>query len=411
MARARRPTAVVALALCLLAGCTAANDAAGTAAPVRTAGVAAAPDAGPAPPPSPPAIVQAAVDLSAAVPGVPVTGSAAVGTPDGGAYVLLTSTDLGRPAYLATVGGEHAVTGTMPITRLRPVWGMHALGDGTVLVAGQFSGPEAGFGFLVADPATGRTRTSVLIPFEEGTDLAQGESAVSADGTTVHLLLRSFEDGRQLNLLVAADVATGAVHAGRDLFLEVREVSRAGLGPYTAWLFARPDGGVGLVFDAYPAEAGIHGVPTLLRYDAVLEPEGPAVAMTELSDRAQLQAATATADGTVYVSAEVDDGTWVLTVPPGASTATRMTTLPGRDYGDALVVGPTRDWAALTTERGARTVNLATAGTAPLELGCPAPPDVTVLEPGPGGVGALVVGRCENRPPSPPTLWLTRPAD
>ena len=47
----------------------------------------------------------------------------------------------------------------------------------------------------------------------------------------MHLLLSSFVDGRQLNLLVATDIASGEVLVGRDLFLEVREVSRAGIGP------------------------------------------------------------------------------------------------------------------------------------------------------------------------------------
>ena len=149
----------------------------------------------------------------------------------------------------------------------------------------------------------------------------------------------------------------------------------------------------------------------MLRYDAALEPDGPAVAMTGRADRAELQAASAAADGTVYVSAEVDDGTWLLAVPPGASTSTRLAELAGRDYGAALVIGPTQDRALLATESGARTVDLSTAGTAPLDVGCPSSTDVTVLQPGLGEVGALVVGRCSARPPTPPMLWLTRPVE
>ena len=38
-----------------------------------------------------------------------------------------------------------------------------------------------------------------------------------------------------------------------------------GVGPWSTWMFARPDGGVDLVFDAYPRGVGIDGVPTLLR--------------------------------------------------------------------------------------------------------------------------------------------------
>ena len=407
---AGRRWAGVALAVCLLGGCTAEEP--GVAAPSPDV-VATAPPDGEPPSPPPPTTLTAAVDLSAAVPGVPVAGTAAVATADGGAVVLLNSTDLGRPAYLATVGqvdGDLAVTATATIPRLRPVWGLHALDDGTVVVTGQFAGQEPGYGFLAVDPVTGATRSEVVIPFEEGTDLSRGASAVSADGTTVHLLLSSFVDGRQLNLLVAADVTTGEVLVGRDLFLEVREVSRAGIGPYTAWLFPRPDGGVSVVFDAYPARSGVHGVPTVLRYDEALEPDGPAVAMTGRSDRAQLQAAAVAADGTVWVSAETPDATWLLDVPPDGATRGHRLALAAQDYAGGLAIAPVSDWAVAVTEDGARTVDLATGGTAPLDVGCPAPLNVAVVAPGMGNVGALVVGRCTARPPSPPMLWMTRPA-
>jgi hypothetical protein len=399
-----------ALVVCLLGGCTADEPGATASSPDV---VTTAPPDGEPPSPPPPTTLTAAVDLSTAVPGVPVAGTAAVATADGGAVVLLNSTDLGRPAYLATVGhvdGGLAVTATSTIPRLRPVWGLHALGDGRVVVTGEFAGQEPGYGFLLVDPTTGRTRSFVAIPFEEGTDLARGASAVSADGTTVHLLLSSFVDGRQLNLLVAVDAATGEVLVGRDLFLEVREVSRAGIGPYTAWLFPRPEGGVSVVFDAYPARSGVHGVPTVLRYDAALEPDGPAVALTGRSDRAQLQAAAVAADGTVWISAETPDATWLLDLPPDASARTSRLAVAGQNYADGLAIAPNHDWAMAVTEDGARSVDLATGGTARLDVGCPAPLNVAVVAPGVGDVGVLVVGRCTARPPSPPMLWMTRPA-
>jgi hypothetical protein len=402
----------VALSLCVLGGCTSHDDDGVRAAPSARTTATTAPPAADPPSPPPPTALHGSVDLSTAVPGVPVAGTAVVATADGSAYVLLNSTELRRPAYLATVGregGALAVTGTATIPRLRPVWGMHALADGTVLVTGQFTGRQPGYGYLAVDPGSGRTRSAVVIPFEEGTDLAQGASAVSADGSTVHLLLSSFVDGRQLNLLVAADVATGDVLAGRDLFLEVREVSRAGIGPYTAWLFARSGGGVSVVFDAYPADAGIHGVPTVLRYDATLEPDGPAVAMAGHDDRAQLQAAAVASDGTVWVSAETPDATWLLSAPADGSAQARLP-LAGQDYADGLAIAPTSDWAVALTEDGARAVDLATGGTAALDVGCAEPPDVTAVASGLGDVGVLVVGRCEARPPSAPMLWMTRPA-
>ena len=105
--------------------------------------------------------VRAAVDLSPAVPGGAATATAAVGSPDGGAYVVLSTPELDRPHYLATVartGGGYAVTGSVPIPRLRPVWDVHVLANGRVLVSGQFRGDRPGYGFLSVDPARGKVR-------------------------------------------------------------------------------------------------------------------------------------------------------------------------------------------------------------------------------------------------------------
>ena len=69
-AMAGRRWAGTALALCLLAGCTV-DDASGTAAPSPDVVTTAPPDGEP-PPPPPPTTLTAAVNLSTAVPGIPV---------------------------------------------------------------------------------------------------------------------------------------------------------------------------------------------------------------------------------------------------------------------------------------------------------------------------------------------------
>src|SRR5687768_5200563 len=285
MRHRRRLAAGLALVLCVLTGCTAGEPPAGP--PVVAAPTADAPRG-----PGPLTTLLGAVDLSPAVPGVPTTAAAAVGAPDGGAFVLLSPPDPAVPHYLATVartGSGYAVTGSVPVPRLRPIWDLHVLADGTVLVSGQFRGEEPGYGFLSVDSAGGEVRATVVIPFEEGTDLAFGSSVLSPDGETVTLFLSSFVDGRRLDLLMSAATSDGRILGGRDLLEEVRAVSESGIGPWSTWLFARPDGGVTVVFDAYPPGAGILGVPTAVRYDELLEPVGGPVALTREAASAQLR--------------------------------------------------------------------------------------------------------------------------
>src|SRR5688500_17063332 len=94
----RRLSAVLAVAVCVLPGCTSGDGSAGRA-PLPL------PAAAPPGPSEPRALIalRAAVDLSPAVPGRAATATAAVASPDGGAYVVLGTPDLGLPHYLATV--------------------------------------------------------------------------------------------------------------------------------------------------------------------------------------------------------------------------------------------------------------------------------------------------------------------
>jgi hypothetical protein len=400
MRHRRRLAAGLALVLCVLTGCTAGEPPAGP--PVVAAPTADAPRG-----PGPLTTLLAAVDLSPAVPGVPTTAAAAVGAPDGGAFVLLSPPDPAVPHYLATVartGSGYAVTGSVPVPRLRPIWDLHVLADGTVLVSGQFRGEEPGYGFLSVDPAGGEVRATVVIPFEDGTDLAFGSSVLSPDGETVTLFLSSFVDGRRLDLLMSAATSDGRILGGRDLFEEVRAVSESGIGPWSTWLFARPDGGVTVVFDAYPPGAGILGVPTAVRYDERLEPVGGPVALTREAASAQLRAVAGAPDGTVIARVEARARNWLLSLAPAGSSGTQLLDLGGRDADDAIVVDPALGWLLLPAAGGARVIDLATGGSAPVDLGCPV--EVAQLLPGRGAASALILGRCDTPGGGHPTLWV-----
>ena len=419
MRHRRRLAAGLGLALCVLAGCSGDDppplqpDAAWRQGPTAPEPSLPGPSVDAPgtdlPPDQPRMALRPAVDLSPAVPGVAATATAAVGSPDGGAYVVLSPLDPRLPHRLATVSpvdAGHAVTASVPVPRLRPVWDVHALATGRVLISGQFRGDRPGYGFLSVDPARGDVWTAVVIPFEDGTELASGSSVLSADGTTITLFLSSFTNGRHLDLLMSADAASGQILGGRDLSEEVGPVSESGVGPWSTWLFARPDGGVDLVFDAYPARVGIVGVPTVVRYDRELEPVGKPMPVTGGDDSARLLAAAIGPDGTVVVRAEVPDGTWLVELSSDGASSTRLVHLAGPG-DDALVVDPAQGWALMPTAYGARTVDLATGGSTPVDVGCS--PGVDQLLPGLGGVSALMVGRCGPRGADVPTLWIAGP--
>ena len=414
MRHRRRLAAGLAVVLCVLPGCSVDDP------PLRPPAVAGPTMEQPtvdrpaveAPPAARPLFaVRAAVDLSPAVPGGAATAAAAVASPDGGAYVVLSTPDHDLPHYLATVartGSGYAVTGSVPIPRLRPVWDVHVLANGRVLVSGQFRGDRPGYGFLSVDPARGKVRRAEVIPFEHGTELASGASVLSPDGETITLFLSSFTDGRQLDLLMSADASNGRIRGGRDLSEEVRAVSETGVGPWSTWLFARPDGEVVLVFDAYPPGVGIDGVPTLIRYDRDLEPAGDPVPVVAAADAARLRAAAVAPDGTVVVRVEVPDGTRLIELSPVGTSSTRRLDLPGPANDDELVVDPAQGWALVPAVGGARAVDLTSGGSAPVDVGCT--PGVDQLLPGSGGGSVLMLGRCGPRGGQIPTLWITGPA-
>jgi hypothetical protein len=293
------------------------------------------------------------------------------------------------------------------VPRLDPVWDAQRLPDGRLLVSGEFRAGERGYGFVVVDLESGRSSSRLVIPFEPGTAFANGRSAVSPSGDVVYLFLSTFVADRRLNLLVAADVATGRMLGGRDLFEEVRDVSTAAIQPFSVWLFARAEGGVELVFDGFPTASG-RIVPTLLRYDDALEPVGAPAQLTLGQPSAETQAVARAPDGTLYISAEALDGDLLLAVPRGGNSATRVMALAGHTFDYALVVEPAQGWVLLPARDGARAIDLITGEQTLVDVGCAAHAQVRQIVPG-RGAGAVLLGQCADPAPGTATVWFTGP--
>jgi hypothetical protein len=349
--------------------------------------------------------VRAAVDLTPATPGVFARVVAAVATPDGGAYVLLSPVDRDVPQSLVTVRGD-AIAGAVPLPRVEDVWGLHLLADGPVVVTGRLA--HEGYGQRVVDPATGAVRTTVVVPAQDGEVSAVGRSALLAGSATLYLLASVEDDDGTRDLLAAVDLASGRVVADRDLGEDVAAASRYPMGGQLGGLVARPGGGVTVVFDASPTEVAEDRIPTVLTYDADLEPVGEPVRVTDLAEGAETQAVASGADGAVFLVAAVRDGAWVLGVPDGGGAGPVLAQLEDRIYGYALAVEPAQVWAVLPAPTGALAVDLTTGETRePLPVGCAPRLDVRNLYPAPGG--ALMIGECDTPREDTQLLWFLSP--
>jgi hypothetical protein len=187
----------------------------------------------------------------------------------------------------------------------------------------------------------------------------------------------------------------------------VRDVSSAAIQPFSVWLFPRAAGGVEVLFDAFPTD-GLRIVPTLLRYDAALEPVGRPAQLTQGQPSAETQAAALAPDGTLYISAEARDGDLLLAVPPGGTSATRLLALAGHTFDYALAVEPAGQWVLLPARGGVRAVDLSTGGQTPVDVGCRSRPQVRGIVPG-RGAGALLLGECDAPRPGTPHVWFAGP--
>jgi hypothetical protein len=349
--------------------------------------------------------VRAAVDLTPATPGTFARVVSAVAGPDGGAFALLTPADRALPQSLVTLRGD-AIAGVVPVPRVEDVWGMHVLDDGSVAVTGRLAGE--GYGLRVVDPATGAVRTTVLLSPGDDVRSSTGRSAVSATATRLYVFLSVVTDAGVLEALLVVDPGTGQVLAERDLADDVGAVSTFPVRDQLAGLLPRPSGGVTLVFDASPTEVPEDRIPTLLRYDAALDPVGGPSRATGLSEGAETQSVTGAADGTVFLLVAVEDGSWLLAVPDGGGAGPLLAQLEDRVYGYALTVEPAQVWAVLPSPVGVRAVDL-TSGEAlgPVGFECYRRLDVRDLYPTDGG--AIAIGECDSPREDSQFLWFLAP--
>ena len=231
---------------------------------------------------------------------------------------------------------------------------------------------------------------------------------MSTPATRLYVFLSVVTDAGVREALLAVDVGTDRVLAERDLGEDVAAVSTFPVGDQLAGLLPRPRGGVTLVFDASPTEVPEDRIPTLLRYDAALEPVGTASRATGLSEGAETQSATGAADGTVFLLVAVEDGSWLLAVPDGGGAGPLLAQLEDRVYGYALTVEPAQVWAVLPSPVGVRAVDLTTGeARGPVGFECYRRLDVRDLYP--AGTGALAIGECDSPREDSQFLWFLTP--
>jgi hypothetical protein len=358
--------------------------------------------------------VRAAVDLTPGADTASFRAEAVVAAPGGSAYVLLASDDGSAAPRLVTVGRSGtapAVLRSVPTPGVGSVWGLYRSPGGQVLVAGRVGavGPgRGGYGFDVVDPASGKLRETVVVPYAAGTTFSFGRSGLSADGRTLYLFVSVILGQVPDERLLAVDVATGAVRADRPLAADLRPVTLTPIGNAVSALVPRPHGGVTLAFDAMPARSPLQQMPTLLSFDAGLRPVGSAVRAIDRAEGAQTRAVTVAADGTVFLGVQVAQEAWILAVPDRGGAGPVLAQVAKSRFDDALVVEPAQVWGLMPAPEGARAIDL-TNGTfgPPVDLGC-GWHDVRAIAPGSDG-GALLIGVCNSSRTRTQMLWMLGP--
>jgi hypothetical protein len=429
MRHRRRLAAGLALVLCFLPGCTGGgrlpqpsadsspassseSGLPGRPAPPPLPVYAGPPDGGP-PTLGPLTTLRAAVDLTPTILGYFSRAEVAVPAPDGGAYVVVSPEQQpAPPQQLVTVTGAtggFAITRSVSIPEVADVSGLHLLPDGTLVVSGRLQAagvPRGGYGFHVVDPVTGTARTTSF-PYGPGAVSSFGRSALSPDGRTLYLFLSVVTQVQTSERLVAVDPTTGAVLVERDLGDDVAAVSRTPAGSEVSGLVARPGGGVTLAFDATPEATSSDRIPTLLFFDAQLEPVGEPVGVTTLSEGGETQAVAAAADGSVFLVVEVSEGAWILAVPDAGGAGPVLVQLADHLYDYAFAVEPAQVWGLLSAYEGALAVDLTTGEVrGPVGVGCPGQDVRSIVA---TADGAVLIGECNSPRTRTQMLWFLGP--
>jgi hypothetical protein len=387
----------------LLGGCPSpASDAGPTAADrpappgdlVVPAPVTAAPEDGPATRPS------VTVDVTAGD-GSSESALDVVGTPDGGALVLLGESSPGPATRVVTVspGGER--TGSLAVPGLVSAWNLHRLPDGTALVTGRLAAEDA-LGYAVVDLANGVARTVAAVPLDPGTVDAVGDSALSPDGRTVWLFSATLVDGTYLYLLTGHDLASGGLVASRDLFPELRATHARDQRLDVVGLLATPAGEVVLAVNAFPGTAPFWS-PMLLVYDTALAPLTDPIAVAPRGASVAATALAMAGDGTAYVLVRGSPVSTLVALPPGGLGPEPRLEVTGYGNADELVIDA-QGRAVLPGRVGARSIDLTTGATTEVDVGCSSTVTVRELASSASG-GIWMLGGCfeEGRPAS--MLW------
>jgi hypothetical protein len=324
-----------------------------------------------------------------------------VGTPQGGALVLMGGPPPGPVRRLVTVSGEGERTNSVAVPGLATAWNLHVLPDGTAVVTGQLAG-ENTLGFVAVDVSTGAALRVPALPLDDATTRVEGDSALSPDGRTVWLFSSTLVDGTFGYLVTGHDVTTGAIVRSRDLFAELRGIHVPHQDLDVVGVAAPAGGGVVLAVNIFPPGASSYWTPTMLTYDAALE---PVTRPLTLASREAAEPATAlamAADGTAFVLLRGPQMHTLVAVPPGAHAPERRVAMAGFGLTDELALDH-EGRAVLPGRTGARRIDLASGAITDIDVGCPGAVTVRALSSSPAGT--WVLGGCFEESTPPAMLW------
>ena len=325
-----------------------------------------------------------------------------VGTPDGGAVVLLGEGAEGTAPRLVRVSAGGGRSAPVPVPGLAPAWNVHLSADGTAVVTGRLLDQDA-VGYAVVDLGTGVARTGAAVPLGRATVDVVGDSAVSPDGRTIWLYTGMLVDGAYAYLLTGHDLTTGELVASRDLFGELRAIHVADQRLDVIGLTATPAGTVVLVGNAFGPRRAPYWSPMLLVHDTALDAVSGPVPLAGAGARVTATASATATDGTVYVLLRGWPVSTLVALPPGAQAPEPRLEVAGYGGADELGFDP-RGRVVLRGPLGVRSIEPSTGATDEVDLGCPGAVTVRALASRPAG-GAWVLGGCFVEGDLPSVLW------